>query len=54
MKLLSALDLRKLRLEKIGIQQEYFEPKSPFKSNDLKGLVNFCRDGWTNFQPVDT
>src|SRR5688500_1540021 len=22
-------------------QQEYFEPKSPFKSNDLKGIVNF-------------
>ena len=27
----------------IEIEQEHFEPKSPFKFNDLKGLVNFCR-----------
>lgn len=28
-------------MDNLSFQQEYFEPKSPFKSNDLKGLVNF-------------
>jgi hypothetical protein len=28
-------------------QQEYFEPKKAFKSNDLKALVNISRAGWT-------
>jgi hypothetical protein len=32
----------------IEIEQEHFEPKSPFKSNDLKGLVNLSRVNWTN------
>jgi len=35
-------------------QQEYFEPKRAFKCNELKGLVNFSRDNWTDFDPVDT
>ena len=32
--------------EIIKNQQEYFEPKSAFKSNYLKGLVNLSRDNW--------
>jgi hypothetical protein len=35
-------------------QQEYFEPKRAFKSNDLKALVNFSRVSGTNFEPADT
>lgn len=37
---------------KTFFQQEHFEPKSPFKYNDLKGLVNVCRDNWTDVEPV--
>jgi hypothetical protein len=39
--------------EQNPFQQEYFEPKSPFKSNDLKGLVNFSRAGWTIVELLD-
>jgi hypothetical protein len=35
------------------ITHEYFEPKSPFKSNDLKGLVNFSRGDLGLFELID-